>query len=268
MASTSRTRNSKFWTGTLAALLTTVGLASLGSVAFAQTATGQGQAQDVSWRQNHQHGPQLDFGKDGRDGKFRMAALGCGPNAADRLEDRFDRIADRLNLTPDQEKLFDAFRTASLTAQTEFADACAAGRSAGAAQGVAANGQPGPMDPNAPAMDAPAGDQQNADAAPPVGAPEGNTIDPRSFQQGEGGQFAEGRPGDRDGRHGRPDRLERGDLIQGLEARLALDEARVDAMKKVLPELKAFYESLTPEQQKAFRPFSGLGFDRMPGRPG
>lgn len=275
MASTTRTRNSSTWTRTLAALFATVGVASMGSAALAQDATAQ--PQDASWRQNHQHGPQLDFGRDGRDGKFRMAAIGCGPNAADRLEDRFDRLSERLKLSADQEKLFDAFRTASLTAQTDFADACAAGRPGGEGPGVAEQaqpGKPGPMDPNGPAMGAPGDDQQNADAAPPAGgpaAPTGKTIDPKSLQQGEGGQFAEGQPGDRDGRPGRPERggrFERGDLIQNLETRLAIDEARVEALKKVLPELKAFYESLSPEQQRAFGPFDGLAFGRMPGRPG
>jgi hypothetical protein len=294
MASTTRTRNSSTWTRTLAALLATVGVASMGSAAFAQdSAQGQGQTQDANWRQNHSHGPQLDFGRDGRNGKFRMAAIGCGPNAADRLEDRFDRLSERLKLSADQEKLFDAFRTASLTAQTDFADACAAGRPGGEAPGMAQQAQPGtpgPMDPNGPAMGAPGDDQQNADAAPPSGAPvpdqqnadaappagapaapQGKTIDPKAFQQGQGGDYAEGQPGDREGRPdraGRPDRMMRGDMIQNLETRLAIDEARIEAVKKVLPELKAFYESLSPEQQRAFGPFDGLAFGRMPGRPG
>jgi hypothetical protein len=264
MASTSRTRNARIWTRTFAALFATLGVASMGSAAFAQD-NPQGKTQDVSWRQNHQHGHQLDFNKDGRDGKFRMAGIGCGPNAAERLEDRFDRLSERLKLTADQEKLFDAFRTTALTAQTDLADACAAGRPGGDVPGMAQQAQPGPMDPNGPAMGAPGDDQQNAEAVPPAGAPAGEAIDPRSLQPGDGSQFAEGKRGGREGRHGRPDR---GDLIQNLETRLALDEARVEALKTVLPDLKAFYESLTPEQQQAFGPFDGLGFGRMPGRQG
>jgi hypothetical protein len=49
----------------------------------------------------------------------------CGPNAADKLDNRFDRLAGNLELTADQQKLYDAFAASALTAQTGFADTCA-----------------------------------------------------------------------------------------------------------------------------------------------
>lgn len=65
----------------------------------------------------------LEFRRDGA-GAFRFAEFSCNDRAADRLEHRLDRMAGKLALSKDQEKLFEDFRTSALTAQTAFADQC------------------------------------------------------------------------------------------------------------------------------------------------
>lgn len=66
----------------------------------------------------------LEFRRDGAGGAFRFVDFSCRPNAADRLEVRLDRMAQRLDLSAAQKKLFEDFRTSALTAQTAFADQC------------------------------------------------------------------------------------------------------------------------------------------------
>ena len=69
----------------------------------------------------------LDF-RAGNDGRFQFAQFTCAPKAADRMEHRFDKLADRLKLSDEQKSLYDAFMTSALTAQTDFADKCADAR--------------------------------------------------------------------------------------------------------------------------------------------
>jgi len=57
-------------------------------------------------------------------GRGGLLMLGCAQDAAERLDVTFVRIQHRLDLTADQQKLFDTFRTKALTSQTSFADAC------------------------------------------------------------------------------------------------------------------------------------------------
>lgn len=66
----------------------------------------------------------LEFRRDAAGGAFRFAEFSCNDRAADRLERRLDRMAGQLELSKDQEKLFEDFRTTALTAQTDFADRC------------------------------------------------------------------------------------------------------------------------------------------------
>lgn len=70
------------------------------------------------------HNRTLEFRRDAAGGAFRFAEFSCSDRAADRLERRLDRMAGKLELTKDQEKLFEDFRTSALTAQTDFADQC------------------------------------------------------------------------------------------------------------------------------------------------
>ncbi|WP_055045336.1 Spy/CpxP family protein refolding chaperone [Devosia sp. A16] len=65
----------------------------------------------------------LEFRRDAG-GAFRFVDFSCNSRAADRLERRLDRMAGKLKLSKDQEKLFEDFRTSALTAQTDFADRC------------------------------------------------------------------------------------------------------------------------------------------------
>lgn len=101
----------------LAALVAALGLTAM-SPAFA---AGAPQHQRPGSGDNRT----LEFRRDGAGGAFQFAEFSCAPRAADRLDRRLDRMAGRLDLTTDQQKLFDDFRTSALTAQTEFADNCA-----------------------------------------------------------------------------------------------------------------------------------------------
>lgn len=58
----------------------------------------------------------------------QLVNLACAPNGAERMEIGFVRLKNRLELTAEQQPLLDALRTAALTAQTDFADSCAAQR--------------------------------------------------------------------------------------------------------------------------------------------
>jgi hypothetical protein len=57
---------------------------------------------------------------------------------------------------------------------------------------------------------------------------------------------------------------DKGSLVDRLQRRLDIDTARVAALGNVMPKLKAFYDSLTPDQQKALQ---GRGM-RGPGQRG
>lgn len=210
-------------TRAVAALLAVLGIAALSQPGFAQ----ETQVAENGARGEHREHRMMEFRRDDGDGVFRIAGIACGPNATERLENRLDRIADRLELTAEQKPLFDTFRTTALTAQTGFADACKAAMPADAADlGAAA---PKTLNP------------QELDK----GAPGADTADRNDRP---------GRP-DRPGRMDRMDRMERlggGDMIAGLETRLTLDKARIAALETVLPDLKAFVASLTDAQKAKF----------------
>lgn len=59
-----------------------------------------------------------------------VVALVCSPRGADRLEHLLLSIAQRVDPTTEQQPLYDAFKTAALTAQTDFSDACTEARPA------------------------------------------------------------------------------------------------------------------------------------------
>ena len=102
----------------IAALVTAISLTSFAPAAFAE---GPNRPGDDSMR-NHR---MLDFqAKRSGPGNFELVDLTCNTRAADRIDNRFDKLAERLTLTVDQQKLFDTFRAAALTAQTTFADSC------------------------------------------------------------------------------------------------------------------------------------------------
>jgi hypothetical protein len=52
-------------------------------------------------------------------------------------------------------------------------------------------------------------------------------------------------------------------MLDRMQARLTLDNARVAALTDVLPKFKAFYDSLTADQKAKLEPRSGFGGPRM-----
>jgi len=57
-----------------------------------------------------------------------LLMLACSDKGAEALEIGLVRMSYRLDLSADQQKLFDALRTKALTTQTSFADTCKASR--------------------------------------------------------------------------------------------------------------------------------------------
>jgi hypothetical protein len=108
----------------IAAIIASVGLSAF-TPAMAQGIT---EARDM---RPHR---MLDF-RAGAEGRFQFAQFSCAPRAAERMEQRFDRLAERLKLTAEQQKLYEAFMTAALTAQTDLADKCADLRPSAATDG-------------------------------------------------------------------------------------------------------------------------------------
>lgn len=169
-------------TAAVAALVAAIGLTTFAPATYAAPATDRhAERGDMQRGKMQQH--RMDFQRqDG--GRFQLVDLRCGTGAADRMDQRLDRITDRLELTDEQQALYETFRTSALAAQTSFADTCATLRP------TAAN--------------------QTAD----------QPADP----------------------------------IAMIETRLKIDEARVASLAAVLPDLRAFYDSLTDEQKTGFMP--------------
>lgn len=117
-------------TALVAIVAGTIGFAALTPAAFAQQGPNQGQP--GQHMQGQMPGP---FGKDNSNGRMRNArgpgsqggllALVCNDNGAERAEIGFVRLAYRLDLTAEQQALFDDLKSSALTAQTQFADQCA-----------------------------------------------------------------------------------------------------------------------------------------------
>ena len=138
-------------------------------------------------------GMRMDGGRGG------LLALGCGPNAAERIEHSLVALNYRVKPTGEQVQLFDALKTAALDAQKELAATC--------------------------------------DAVLPD-----RTADAKA-----------------------PDTAARPNMLEALQMRLKVDEARVAALGDVLPSFEAFFNSLSTEQ-KATLEFHG--HRRGPGAEG
>lgn len=83
------------------------------------------QAQDQNWQRPGMQGSFQRGQNAGPDlGQGGIVHFFCSVNGAPRLEIALNNLSDRLTLAADQTTLFDAFKTALLTAQTGFADAC------------------------------------------------------------------------------------------------------------------------------------------------
>jgi hypothetical protein len=69
--------------------------------------------------------------QDDRGGPRRMGGLldlVCSERGAERLEVAFVRLSHRIEITAEQQPLFDALKADALTAQTQFSDTCASVR--------------------------------------------------------------------------------------------------------------------------------------------
>lgn len=112
-------------------LILATGLSSLMGLTLLPTAY----AQDMGAPKDAPRMLQLDdMGGQRPDGDHRggrrgdrggITGLMCSTDGAAQLETRLSGLATRLKLTAEQQPLFDAYKTATLTAQTTFADACA-----------------------------------------------------------------------------------------------------------------------------------------------
>lgn len=78
---------------------------------------GDNQRPDGDDRGDHRGGPRGERGG--------IAGLICSTDGATQLETRLADLATQLKLTTEQQTLFDAYKTAALSTQTIFADACA-----------------------------------------------------------------------------------------------------------------------------------------------
>lgn len=58
-------------------------------------------------------------------GGAQFLAVGCGPNAAERIETGLVKLGYRVDATAEQKTLLDAVKTAALTAQSDLATTCA-----------------------------------------------------------------------------------------------------------------------------------------------
>ncbi|HHY51428.1 MAG TPA: Spy/CpxP family protein refolding chaperone [Alphaproteobacteria bacterium] len=133
---------------TIAALAATAMSAGAAVPAIAQEQDMRSAQAQWHVRGSDGHGPYMMFrglgGPDGFRFHFRDHAedwtaersgggivdLVCSERGADRLEHVLLGIEQRTDPTGEQKQLFDAFRSAALVAQTEFADACKASREA------------------------------------------------------------------------------------------------------------------------------------------
>jgi len=97
---------------------------------FAQDA-GTNAAPPAAAAATQDRGPGRGMGPMGRgmrNGPFPMLALACSDKGPAALDKMFDRTDKRLDLSTDQQKLFEAFKAKALTAETDFSDACQAAR--------------------------------------------------------------------------------------------------------------------------------------------
>lgn len=108
----------------LAALVvTSISLAALPVTAQDQTTpVAQKSDREVHRSINRDGGP----GRGGPMGGAGILGLVCAPQGAEALEIAFVRLSHNVELTAEQQTLFDAFKTKALTTQTSFADECQA----------------------------------------------------------------------------------------------------------------------------------------------
>ena len=113
-------------------IITSAIVGSLALVAFAPAAYAfgpggnQGQKKFNQMHQNsHAQGQMQRGGKNAQRGnKSGFLKFACSDEAADKLDTMLSKMSEKFELTNEQEGLYDDFKTAALTAQTNFADNC------------------------------------------------------------------------------------------------------------------------------------------------
>jgi len=110
-------------------LASLMGLTFLAPSAYAQDAGAPKDAPPVlqlglNGDQGPGFGPQGDRRGDHRGGRGGIAGLICSTDGATQLETQLADLGTTLKLTATQQPLFDAYKTAALSAQTSFAEAC------------------------------------------------------------------------------------------------------------------------------------------------
>lgn len=110
--------------------------------------------------QDGQKGGKFD-GMRGGQGKGQFLAIGCGPNAAERIETGLVKLGYRVDATAEQKTLLEDLKTAALAAQSELDATCETLMPNRAAMAAPGDAPAAPADGAAPAPDAMA-----ADAAP------------------------------------------------------------------------------------------------------
>jgi hypothetical protein len=115
-------------TAIVALVAGTIGFAAITPVAFAQQGPkpgGQqfGQHMQMPGQFGNQRFERMRNAR-GPGGQGSLLALVCSDRGAERAEIGFVRLAYRLELTTEQQALFDDLKAATLAAQTQFADQC------------------------------------------------------------------------------------------------------------------------------------------------
>ena len=119
----------------VAVIAATIGLAALTPAANAAGPDRGGR--DGREQSHRQGGPEMNRGMmGGRGGQF--LAIGCGPNAAERIETSLVRLGYHIDATAEQKTLLDALKTTALDAQADLATVCADLMPAPAAAGATA----------------------------------------------------------------------------------------------------------------------------------
>lgn len=227
--------------GKAAAAVLAIGLIAFAPAAYAQGPAERGDRQ--MQRGEHQHasrdqmrGHGMGHRMGGQRGGNMLLGLGCGPNAAQRIEHALVSLTYRIEATDDQKALIDDLKSTALAAQAEFAEVCQTVLPQGAAMG----GMPGGMmdDEMAPpamgeAPEAPPAPEADAMAAAPEAAPAPDA--PEAPAAG----------------------ATRPNMLEMMQARLKLEEARVAALGEVLPKFEALYNALSDEQKASLEPMRG-----------
>ncbi len=98
---------------------------AFGTKSHGQNAQAQGQQIQQMFNQMHKRSHmQAQYQRGKKAGGAGLIGVVCNEKAVERLQTRFDRIGKALELTSEQETLFNELKMASLTAQTNFTDVC------------------------------------------------------------------------------------------------------------------------------------------------